>query len=429
MTKKAKPLYLPSLRANMGDWIYYVCYMRMRDIANRISIAQEIHTGEGLKNLIQRELTGRASAIADYLCDEKQRFFNAIVAGVYGGKPDWYELEIGGNVHLPAKELPDYLKNGMGVLRLDGSEKLFAIDGQHRAVGIREALDRDTDCLQDEEVCVIFVGHKRTKAGKERTRRLFTTLNRYAKPVSLSEIIALDEDDVAAIVTRDVLEAQGLMNQARVSITKSRSLPPSDNRNITNITALYKSHDLYLRGSMGPSTWRDFKRRRPCDEDLSVFRNTAMELWKSMAKSIGAFRQVLKFRKDKPIGKLRDRNGGHLLFRPVGLPACVEAISLAVHREGLSLAEATKRLSKIPMNLQRKPWAGLLWNTHDRTMISGKDRKPTARDLLLYMMGCKFWSGTVARKTATVNLLNRYAAAQNKEASAVDLPAPIVKAK
>ena len=47
----------------------------------------------------------------------------------------------------------------------------------------------------------------------ERTRRLFTTLNRYAKPVKKSEIIALDEDDIIAIITRELVEKYPLFRE------------------------------------------------------------------------------------------------------------------------------------------------------------------------------------------------------------------------
>ena len=32
-----EPLHLPALRAHMGDWVYYITFMPMREIATRIS--------------------------------------------------------------------------------------------------------------------------------------------------------------------------------------------------------------------------------------------------------------------------------------------------------------------------------------------------------------------------------------------------------
>ena len=63
------------------------------------------------------------------------------------------------------------------------------LDGQHRLAGIERAI---RGCMTDseDEVSVIFLGHKNTTDGLEATRRLFTTLNKTAKPVSKNAVIA-----------------------------------------------------------------------------------------------------------------------------------------------------------------------------------------------------------------------------------------------
>src|SRR6266487_2009549 len=90
-----------------------------------------------------------------YLLSSTQRFFNALVVGAYGGNPNWYELAIrmeGSGL----EPLPEYIEGTLGILKLDGSEKLSAIDGQHRVAGIKPAIE-DEPNIGNEEVCVIFV--------------------------------------------------------------------------------------------------------------------------------------------------------------------------------------------------------------------------------------------------------------------------------
>ena len=127
--------FIPALRAHMGDWVYYVTFLRMEQIADRISIAQEIHSSKVLKDMIQRQITDRSKQIADYLLKQPQRFFNALIVGVYGGSPDWYELDVRTNYLFDAEALPRGLDGVLGFLRLDGTEIFFAIDGQHRVRG------------------------------------------------------------------------------------------------------------------------------------------------------------------------------------------------------------------------------------------------------------------------------------------------------
>jgi len=216
-------LKVPGLRAHMGDWIYSITFLRLRDIAERVSLAQDLHTSQALKDLIQREVdeSVHSQAIKRYLIDQEQRLFNALVIAIYGGAPTWAELKIDDTAKSGLGELPAYMKGALGVLVFNGSEKLFAVDGQHRVVGIQKALVTK-ESLSEEEVCVIFVGHSNDRTGLQRTRRLFTTLNRYAKPVNKMEIIALDEDDAIAIVTRRLLENYRLLEKF-TSIKKGKS--------------------------------------------------------------------------------------------------------------------------------------------------------------------------------------------------------------
>lgn len=69
--------------------------------------------------------------------------FNSLVIAVYGGSPDWYEIAIKANQLVDPEDLGEDLPGTLGVLRLGGGEQLFAIDGQHRLVGMRLAIEKD----------------------------------------------------------------------------------------------------------------------------------------------------------------------------------------------------------------------------------------------------------------------------------------------
>src|SRR4051812_47330495 len=195
--------YYPALRGIFGDWVYYTCLMSMREVTERLSFASDIHKSQQLSDWIQRQLKGkRSKQIADYLLGEKQRFFNSMVVAIYEGDPAWH-----GFSHLKPvttdidlEDVPDDVEASVGFLSFVGDEKIFAVDGQHRLAGMKEAIKQNAK-LGDDEVSLVLVAHKTTRAGMQRTRRLFTTLNKTAVPVGKGEIIALDENDVMAIVT------------------------------------------------------------------------------------------------------------------------------------------------------------------------------------------------------------------------------------
>ena len=121
-------LLLPALRAKMGDWTYYIASMALADLAERVTTASALHQSKRLEELIQRSLSPRAGDIAEYLRSQPQRLFGTLVIAVYGGEPEWIEIEIGEEVR-PWKE---------GDERLDGViRNLPTILGQE-AHGLRE---------------------------------------------------------------------------------------------------------------------------------------------------------------------------------------------------------------------------------------------------------------------------------------------------
>jgi DNA sulfur modification protein DndB len=122
------PIMVPALKAFMGSWVYYIGFMKMRDIAERISIIGDIHTSSRLQEFLQRQLSDRSVEITDYLLNQEQRFFNSLVIGTYGGNPEWMELDVKAK-NADEEELVLDLEGKLGFLRLSGSETLFAIDG------------------------------------------------------------------------------------------------------------------------------------------------------------------------------------------------------------------------------------------------------------------------------------------------------------
>ena len=94
-----------------------------------------------------------------------------------------------------------------------------------------------------EEVPVIFIAHKNTIEGKKRTRKLFSTLNRRAKPVGDNYQIALDEDDIVAIVTREIVEEFDLFQGERLLNGTTKQIPNSNVTAFTSLIALYQCNE------------------------------------------------------------------------------------------------------------------------------------------------------------------------------------------
>jgi DNA sulfur modification protein DndB len=389
----------------MGDWIYYISYMKLSDIAQRVRYAEEIHTSKTLNDLLQRTLTSRSQKIADYLVKQEQRFFNTLIIGVYDGSPSWYALSVNKNQRFDPSDIPEDLEGAIGYLSLTGREKLFAIDGQHRVAGIHRAIKRNAS-IGDDEVSVIFLSAKKDPESMKRTRRLFSTLNRYAKAVSKRDIIALDEDDTVAIIIRQLLDEYPLFYDERINTRViGKSIPSNDKASITTLVALYDAVNIYLPDS-NDSKWKAFLSVRPNENIIHEYYQKTVELLDCLQRHFPELRHVSKDHTQTI--KYRHSEGGHLLFRPVGLLMIAHVIKLCV-QHGFTLNEAVRRISKVNLDLSANPWAGLLWESIKKRMITRKENQQVAIVLLFYIIG-----GDLAHiRTNPTKLLEQYGSAIN----------------
>lgn len=374
--RNAPPLLIPALRGRIGDWAYYSCLLELGEVADRVQFARDLHPSKRLSEIIQRGMSENAVRIADYLVGQLQRFMNSIVVAVDGGEPQFHELTVR---HTPPgnarpEELPELVEMNMGVLALRGDEQLMALDGQHRVKGIQLALARKKE-LRFEQVSTIFVAHQLTQAGLQRTRRLFTTLNRYAKPVSQRDLIAQDEDDVVAIVVRRLVDNEPLLRE-RISDAIGTSLSPTDVMSVTTLPALYEAMDQILR-DQGPRAWADHKRLRPEENEIRARLRTARSFWNELRQQVPVLADLGRSTAGQISPIDRGEFGGHLLLRPVGLTSFARATRLLLD-DGVELRQAVARLASLPMELGAPPWVKVLWNPTSKRMITAKENKDVA---------------------------------------------------
>jgi len=414
--KNVTPLKLAALRGRMGDWIYYATCLPMKEIAERVKLVSDIHKTARLDDWIQRQVdtSSHSKSIKTYLLSQKQRLFNAIVLGVYGGSPNWREIDV--DLGDPESEETERLEGSLGLLILTGNEKLFAIDGQHRVVGIKNAVVEDPQ-LGREEVCALLIAHSGDAKGKQRTRRLFSTLNRYAKPVSKMENIALDEDDVVAIVTRRLVDEYSLLHNF-IALRKGNSLPKTDDIHLSTVTALYDGLDFYLSNVPKKKAWEQYKRMRPPDSEITPFYDRATEFWDSLTSHFAELRELKKSKPSQKVArKYRNQNGGNLLYRPIGLTMIFYVCKLFLD-SGLSLSQIHKNLSKVPMQLGDEPWSGVLWDPVSRIIIADSENQRAARLLLYHGLG-----GNLERlKTTAKDLKDTIAGIRNTSPTSIKLP-------
>lgn len=407
-------MILPALRGIMGNRVYYSCLMKLREIASRVNYAKEIHSSQSLSDMIQRALEDKRSReIAAYLRDTDDRFFNSLVVAVYDGEPLWHPLS---NVKSRYAEQNHFDLNeetieSVGFLTLRGDEKLFALDGQHRLAGIKKAIDGRMLSSDDDEVSVIFLGHKNTSDGLEATRRLFTTLNKTARPVAKHAVIALDEDDVMAICVRRLIEDSKFFCGDNAAFIGSSNMPPSNKTSLTTIGNLYDVLGILFSKAKTDvrRTNAMLKRERPSDSDLSKYVGLSIRFFEAMETHMTELGEYFgSDEKKSVVATYRGTHGGSVLFRPIGLEIFTEVVARLT--DSMSLEDAVVRSSLLPRMLNGTPYDGLMWDRATRTVSS--THKVLIRYLLLHIAG-----------VSKADLRDRYRQTTGKEGA--ELPAPI----
>lgn len=359
---------IPALKAKIGDWDYYVTTLTFEQVSKFVSkIDEHLHKSESLKDLIQRSITNNYLSIKDYIINQPSVFFNSLVLAVYDEYPKWQEIE------FKYDRVETYQ---MGLLDFPGNHKIFPVDGQHRVEGIKAALKENPE-LKNQQIAAIFIGHKNDELGKQRTRRLFTTLNRYAKPVSLDDIIALDEDDSVAITTRYLLEEYDLFTDQRVIYAKQKAIPKNNKEALTSIITLYQANiEIFKvffeqKFNKKPTKKRitEYLKFRPSEEEIQEFIDFCVNYWNSFKGNLSFIDDYLSLNFNASAQFRNNESGGNLIFRPIGLLPFVKASLTIYQREEKTLPQIIEHFNNVNFHIDSKPWHYVVWNPIEKKML------------------------------------------------------------
>lgn len=361
---------IPVIRGGMGGRQCYIGKMTFGELADKVQSFNELETSRDLDALFQRELSRRSQDMTDYLLRQPERFYGAITVTARGGRP----------AYIPVKMQDCALLDGhfdYGLLRFDGKQEYFALDGQHRLRSIKDAIERDAD-LGREEVSVIFVTHEHTEEENVKTRRLFHTLNRYARPTTTGENIQLDEDNVVSISTRMLLNSgMKSLRSSNLELVR-KNLTATQRDKFTSLAALYDFNFSVLEAVYSFKREKDYLRYRPDASHVEHVFGAISSLWIEIRRRFDEFR-ALESEARTP-GDVREPDGdpsqGHLLFRPLGLRIYGQVLAHALSEEdGLPVVagseldpavweRALDRVKPLPLTLGSFPWKGTVFRNN-----------------------------------------------------------------
>ena len=270
----------PALRSQMGSWNYYIVKMSARELSENVKYASEVYEDRTLDEAIQRVLKESRvnKEIVEYLKRQPARFFSSIVVAALEGDPMFYPVEITEDPQFLIFRDDRRLNESFGILKFDGTQKYYALDGQHRLSAIKTLLDRRNpssdgapEGFEDDEFSVIVIVPSRKDSDEtfmQQYRRLFSNLNRYAKPTDQATNIIMDEDDTFAILTRRLIteneffkSAGNQLESRRIKTRKGKNLRHKD-LYFTSIETLYEMNiELLSSVHRRPKGWCQLQRK------------------------------------------------------------------------------------------------------------------------------------------------------------------------
>lgn len=426
----------PALQFDMGAWHYFVVKMSARELSEHVKFASEVYEDRTLDQAIQRVLnTSRVKKeIVSYLQKQPWRFFSSIVVAALGGKPEFYPVEIADNPMFALLANDERLNESFGVLKFDGTQDYYALDGQHRLAAIRTALDKDDpassetpeDFRNDEFSVLIVVPNVDDTEGsfRQKYRRLFSNLNRYAKPMDQATNIIMDEDDLFAIVTRRLISEHEFFrwegrhrDSPRVKTNKGKNLRSTDGY-FTSIETLYELNEILLSARHRENKgWpldeenvdvKQFKRFRPDDDVIEQLYEELHLYWDAILDEVPRLRAEPETMRDHDVLTRDDddeqsENEDNLLFWPIGQTLFAELVRDALDRRQpdpsnpsrKSVQAALDGVAGLEWRLTEAPWRHFLLVPEEREQgqvwkMRSEDRKACVRiglRLQLWLLG------------------------------------------
>jgi len=423
--------WFPATKLNIQSWEYFSIKMTFGDFFSEsgdekddlISFAQELKQDQKFPSLLdswmQRKINeGRAKKeIANYLIERDDAFFSSVVIACLGDIPTWQQIS-------PKEELRESLQleinDDFGYIGFDTSQKYFVLDGQHRLFSIRhilnthELLAKAGPEFRDQGMNVILVTKgegEDTEIFEEKYRRLFTSLNRYAKSTNKETNIIMDEDDIFYIVTRMLIRNLPSFNfygdpldNPHINL-EVKGLKKGSNF-LTSLATLADMNTVMLQSNKNISTVEGlenskYTRNRPADSIINGLYADLKEIWDALI-TIFPFFDDLTYRSQSrnPNAPLDSEANDNLLLRPLGqLSILAELVRYLIDDmdADATYLSALKPLERIEWDLRKMPFKDLLLINNDwdneaprYTISEGgkehKDRVKAAYGICLFLL-------------------------------------------
>ncbi len=383
---------IPAMKARFGSTDYFITTMKAGELIQKLRIPKELPEWEDMtiEERFQREINYLRvkKHIAPYLANDDDRFFGALIVDIYNS--EGVSFETLGEVLTGVPGLYKQSAQSFGFLHLSGGEVLVPLDGQHRLVAFRFAITgkdekekeiknlvANLDVAKD-DVTVILIEHDTKKA-----RKIFNKVNRYAKPTSKAENLITADDDIVAIMTRDVANnmiGERLVNYQSNTLTKTSG-------QFTTLSTLYDVNMKILEethGKIDITTLPDPAKQTLYKQEVNVVWNDLLD------GGINIFKASLADTSEEGDKKRSEILVEFTIGKPIGQLALVIAYLRLRESEmsdgsKLSKKEILRRLNSLDWRVGNPLWQKVLMN--GEKVVAGRQAALFASRFIAYLCG------------------------------------------
>ena len=390
-----------AMKGQFGSTEYFMVTMKARDVASQLVIPKEMPGWEelDLEGRFQREINYNRvkRQIAPYLSTDPDRFFGALIVSVFNHEE--MAFEPANDVSRGIPKLYQPAAKSIGFLTLSGGEMLVPLDGQHRLVALQAAISgkdekqkeipevktQEAAKLANDDVMLIMIRHD-----KQKSRKIFSKVNRYAKATTKTDNLITADDDIVAIISREI--ANELIGSRLVNY-QSNTLSGTTHY-FTTLPTIYEATKYVLE-----NVFEDEDRDKPPKIDTQVlpigkyqnlYRETTKEYWDRLLKGVEIYHSALAAKGEDGDRKRIDIRKTLLLGKPISQKALMFAVVRLkkgdnVDGSKLSWDTILDRINRVNWASDNRMWQKILMN--GSRIVSDKQGLLFASQFIAYYLG------------------------------------------
>jgi DGQHR domain-containing protein len=444
-------------RAQMGHTESFIGSVTLEWFAQRVGFAAQLPLfkeridpkslrvqidAETINDIQQRPLDwSRQAVLAQYLAAREVHKFPPVLVVLTRAWVDNLKADEWDREKRALRSAADFIAldsfGKVGLLDISEEIQLFALDGQHRLMGVKGLMElindgslqpwsrdkskpvgepitadkllewykihasdlqaRRKERIGIEIISAVVPGETREEA-RRRVKSIFVHVNRMAAKLTLGQIAQLDEDDGFAVVARSAAVGHVLLRHQSGRANRVEWDSSSISTKSTTLTTL-QTLNAMARGFLGPGfpEWQPraagLVPMRPEDDDL----RDGQSEFNILLENLATLPSYMRLEKGSQTGELRrftdegDGGEGHMLFRPIGQIVLANALGVLHFTQKRGLAPLFEKLREYDksggfrMEAPSSLWYMVLYDPNKKRMqVRGEG---LATQLLIYLLG------------------------------------------